>query len=124
MHLSQRFRNSSIYILTLSAVILPLLLSQTDTQVVVGKRITDAPTGFTLAPEFAAFYAANGGLALFGYPVSAPRVEGRYLVQWTERQRLEWHPENTGTNFEVLLGLLGRELTQDLDGPVFTQSAP
>ncbi|MEO8288940.1 MAG: hypothetical protein ABI670_21200, partial [Chloroflexota bacterium] len=30
-----------------------------------------------------------------------------YLVQYFERNRLEYHPENKGTPFEVLLGLLG-----------------
>ena len=47
-------------------------------------------------------------------------MENGYLVQWTERQRLEFHPENAGTEYEVLLGLLGRELTRGLDGPRFS----
>jgi hypothetical protein len=76
-------------------------------------------TGYTLAAEFVSFYDSYGGLALFGYPVSEARTENGYLVQWTERQRLEYHPENAGTRFEVLLGLLGRELTDGLDGPQF-----
>jgi hypothetical protein len=76
-------------------------------------------TGFTLAPEFVTYYDAHGGVPLFGYPVTAARVEGGYLVQWTERQRLEHHPEHNGTPFEVLLGLLGRELTAGYSGPSF-----
>jgi polysaccharide biosynthesis protein PslG len=32
-----------------------------------------------------------------------------YLVQYFERQRLEYHPEITDTRFEVLSGLLGVE---------------
>ncbi|MEO5951132.1 MAG: glycosyl hydrolase, partial [Chloroflexia bacterium] len=76
-------------------------------------------TGFTLAKEFVRFYDANGGIPQFGYPVTPVRMEDGYLVQWTERQRLEYHPENAGTNFEVLLGLLGRELTKGLEGPRF-----
>jgi hypothetical protein len=31
-------------------------------------------------------------------------------VQWFERERFEYHPENAGTRYEVLLGLLGNEL--------------
>jgi hypothetical protein len=34
-----------------------------------------------------------------------------YLTQHFERARFEHHPENAGTPYEVLLGLLGRELT-------------
>lgn len=79
-------------------------------------------TGYTLAGEFVHFYDSYGGVPLFGYPISAARTEGGYLVQWTERQRLEWHPENRGTPYEVLLGLLGRELTLGLAGPNFISS--
>ncbi|HET8630995.1 MAG TPA: hypothetical protein VFL91_26545 [Thermomicrobiales bacterium] len=32
-----------------------------------------------------------------------------YRVQYFERARFEYHPENAGTPYEVLLGLLGRE---------------
>jgi hypothetical protein len=80
-------------------------------------------TGHTLAPQFLYFYDTNGGVAQFGYPISEAREEKGYLVQWTERQRFEYHPENAGTEYEVLLGLLGRELTKGLDGPRFTSTA-
>ena len=69
------------------------------------------------------FYDANGGVPQFGYPVTPARMEGGYLVQWTERQRLEYHPENEGTGFEVLLGPLGRELTRGYEGPRFQAQA-
>lgn len=80
------------------------------------------PTGKTLAGEFLAFYDSHGGIPLFGYPVTDARMENGYLVQWTERQRMEYHPENSGTQFSVLLGLLGRELTRGLEGPRFQAS--
>jgi hypothetical protein len=32
-----------------------------------------------------------------------------YTVQYFERNRFEYHPENAGTDYEVLLGLLGAE---------------
>jgi hypothetical protein len=47
---------------------------------------------------------------MFGYPISEEFTEGGYIVQYFERARFEWHPENTGTSYEVLLGLLGREV--------------
>lgn len=49
-------------------------------------------------------------LALFGYPITEPyefEVEGQTLqVQWFERARFEWHPQNPA-GFRVLLGRLG-----------------
>jgi uncharacterized protein YkwD len=42
-----------------------------------------------------------------------------YLTQHFERARFEWHPENAGTPYEVLLGLLGAELA-----PPATRPAP
>jgi len=33
-----------------------------------------------------------------------------YTVQYFERARLEYHPENAGTPYVVLLGLMGTEV--------------
>ncbi len=55
---------------------------------------------------------------MFGYPLSeafnekSPTDGKTYLVQYFERNRLEYHPENQGTPFEVLLGLLGVQTYQ------------
>ena len=55
-------------------------------------------TGHNVPPDFAAYYAANGGLSQFGYPLSEVFTEmledGRpYEVQYFERSRFERHPE-------------------------------
>lgn len=34
-------------------------------------------------------------------------------MQYFERNRFEYHPENAGTQYEVLLGLLGNQLTEE-----------
>jgi hypothetical protein len=68
-------------------------------------------TGLTMAGEFTSYFDAHGGLPVFGYPITEARQEGGFLVQYFERERLEWHPEHAGTPFEVLLGRLGAELT-------------
>jgi hypothetical protein len=71
-------------------------------------------TGHNLANAFFTFWLNNGGLAVFGYPISEEIVEtsptdGRqYTVQYFERNRFEWHPEKPPTS-NVLLGLLGME---------------
>ena len=36
--------------------------------------------------------------------------DSSYIVQYTERARLEFHPENAGKAGEVLLGLLGNDI--------------
>ena len=70
-------------------------------------------TGHTLQHGFLEFWERNGGLPVFGYPLTEEFSEvpadfgERYTVQYLERQRLEWHPENAGTPYEVLLGRLG-----------------
>lgn len=62
--------------------------------------------------RFAEFWRANGGLAVFGYPISAAQPEispdtgQTYLTQYFERQRFEQHPENARP-YDVLLGRLG-----------------
>jgi protocatechuate 3,4-dioxygenase beta subunit len=78
-------------------------------------------TGHTLGDSseggqaIASYWTRLGGLKQFGFPISQPFTEvskddGKpYLVQYFERQRFEYHPENKGTRFEVLLGRLGAE---------------
>ena len=76
-------------------------------------------TGFTVPAVFMKFWLAKGGLPIFGYPISEARNEvnpsdnKEYLVQYFERNRFEYHPEFDEEN-EVLLGLLGAELTRHI----------
>jgi hypothetical protein len=67
------------------------------------------PTGHYLAFGFKNFWAASGGLPVFGYPLTGEFSEGGYTVQFTERQRFEYHPEFAGTPYETELGRLGYE---------------
>lgn len=76
-------------------------------------------TQHTLRPPFQAYWWGRGGALVFGYPISEPfeeasKTDGRhYLVQYFERNRMEYHPELAGTRFEILLGHLGREALID-----------
>ena len=69
-----------------------------------------AETGFCMAGRIRSFWEQNGGLPVFGYPVTAQHeelIEGKpFQVQWFERNRLELHPENKPP-YDVLLGRLG-----------------
>jgi hypothetical protein len=71
-------------------------------------------TGYNLCAPFRLYWEQNGGLERFGYPITGiieEEIEGkRYQVQYFERRRMEYHPENTGTPYEILLGLLGSDL--------------
>ncbi|MEN9936150.1 MAG: hypothetical protein RLZZ387_2729 [Chloroflexota bacterium] len=87
-------------------------------------------TGQAIAPEFWGYWSSHGlefdgapgtsfqeSLGLFGLPLSPAQQEVNptngqtYLTQHFERARFEYHPENAGTPYVVLLGLLGRERT-------------
>jgi len=48
---------------------------------------------------------------MYGYPLSEELTENGFTVQYFQRNRFEYHPENKGTRYEVLLGLLGRDIT-------------
>jgi subtilisin family serine protease len=84
-------------------------------------------TGHSLSGVFRSYWEAHGGLAVFGYPISeeftevSPTDGKLYRVQYFQRNRFELHPENAGTPYEVLLGLLGREQTTDRN---FASGAP
>ena len=75
-----------------------------------------AATGHTLGGTFKTYWEQHGGLAQFGYPITEEYQEvsltdGKtYTTQYFERARFEEHPENKGTPYEVLQGLLGREI--------------
>jgi hypothetical protein len=82
-----------------------------------------AAPGHSLCPPFRARWEQLGGLELLGQPITEPFSATRadtgqpYTVQYFERARFEYHPENAGTPFEVQLGLLGRELLNRWEGP-------
>jgi hypothetical protein len=72
-------------------------------------------TDHSLNFGFKAFWEANGGIALFGLPISEEFTEreadgAARTVQYFERARFEYHKEFTGTPYEVELGLLAEEV--------------
>jgi hypothetical protein len=68
-------------------------------------------TRHNLSGDFLGYWQANGGLPIFGYPISEPFVERGYTVQYFERNRFELHPENSPP-YNVLLGRLGADVTE------------
>jgi len=74
-------------------------------------------TGHNLSGKFKEYWDTHGGLFVHGFPITEAVTERstngkEYLVQWFERSRFELHPENAGSAYEVLLGLLGKQLSE------------
>lgn len=66
-----------------------------------------AETGHALGGGFYTYWQQNGGLSLFGYPISEEYKENGLTVQWFERARFEYHPELANTGKAIQLTLLG-----------------
>ena len=75
-------------------------------------------TGHNLGGAFREYWLSHGGLFVSGLPITEEfteinPVDGKaYTVQYFERARYEYHPENAGTPYTVLLGLLSNRLLQ------------
>jgi hypothetical protein len=86
-------------------------------------------TGYCISGRIREYWEANGGLPVFGYPITPQQqetIENQQLqVQWFERNRLELHPENQRP-YDVLLGRLGpdRLVQQNRNWMEFATSAP
>lgn len=65
-------------------------------------------TGHTLSYVFLQYYDSHGGLDVFGYPISEMVNERGFVVQYFQRGKMEWHPENAMSS-QVTLGALGNE---------------
>lgn len=82
-------------------------------------RLCFSETVFCIEGAIREFWERNGGLPVFGFPITRQQVqvvEGQELsVQWFQRNRLEVHPQG------VLLGRLGVEALdqQERDWQVF-----
>lgn len=79
----------------------------------------DATTG-----PFKSFWEQYGGLPVFGFPKSEPFQERNpdtgqvYWVQYFERNRFEYHPDEPDPSFRVLLGRLGDQYAKQNPGKV------
>ena len=74
-------------------------------------------TGHNVDARFLSYWQFNGGLEQFGFPLTEPFEQqledgNTYTVQYFERARFEWHPENAAP-YDVLLGQFGRQILAD-----------
>src|SRR5215213_7154617 len=86
-------------------------------------------TGYCITGPIRDFWERNGGLMVFGLPITPQQsepIEGKATqVQWFERSRLELHPENPWP-YDVLMGRMGAERLGQLrrDWKSFPHIAP
>jgi len=82
-------------------------------------------TGHRVCDEFLDFFNTRGGLEIFGYPLTEAfedETHGGLYVQYFQRARMEFRPENPG-RYRVELGLLVDELGYDFP-PARTEQIP
>lgn len=78
------------------------------------ERLCFSETGNCISGRFLQYWQQNGGLSIFGFPVTPERPEQNadtgktYVTQWFERNRFELHPELVAP-YDVLLGRLGSD---------------
>ena len=88
----------------------------------MGNGVYHTQTNHNVESMFAGCWSENGGLPQFGYALSEPGYQlladgNYYLVQYFERHRMEYHPENP-SNLRILLGQFGREIRGSADPAV------
>jgi LPXTG-site transpeptidase (sortase) family protein len=101
-----------------SLLLLTLLLNTGQVQAasVNGAPLFFPETGHTLAYNFREFWEQNGGLDIFGYPITEVYLENNRPVQYFERARFEWFGDLVLTQG----GLLGRWAAREKqDQPAF-----
>jgi uncharacterized protein YkwD len=100
-----------LFAVTLTATPAPVAAADNNCQ-------TFPETGFAVCGRFLSYWRANGGLEQQGLPISPvfeeknalpPSGDGAvHKVQYFERARFEYHPENQAP-YDVLRGLLGMD---------------
>ncbi len=73
-------------------------------------------TGFWVQGQFRQYWETHGGLFVQGYPITGVFKQDGYYRQYFERAVFEYHPENAGTPYVVLLTRVGADLTQSRSG--------
>jgi hypothetical protein len=81
-----------------------------------------AETGQSVQNGFLYFFDRYGGVDSLGYPISPEMTDGGWRVQYFEKGRLEFHPENEPA-YRVTVGWLG-DLLNRRQPPIPASSIP
>ena len=71
-------------------------------------------TRHVVSYAFLDYFREHGGIDIFGYPRSEFMVEGGLIVQYFQRARMEWHPENPPGSQMLLTNLVEEYLDRFL----------
>jgi hypothetical protein len=113
-----RYRLANLAIITTFMLSLLGALAAQPAHAQTGERCF-TETKQCISGRFRQYWEANGGLAVFGFPLGPAQNERNrdtgqtYLTQWFERNRFELHPENKAP-YDVLLGRLGDDVLRTL----------
>jgi hypothetical protein len=79
-------------------------------------------TGHTVSFAFLEFYNNNGGLDVFGYPITEWVIEpnGRIVQYFQRGKKMEWYPEHPPGQ-RVQLGMLGTIYVEQFVDPIHRQ---
>ena len=67
-----------------------------------------ALTGHSVSYGFLQYFDTHGGFDVFGYPITEVLMDNGTVVQYFQRAKMAWHPENAYSS-QVTLGNLGDE---------------
>ncbi len=74
------------------------------------RRVYFPETGHTVAYAFLDYFKEHGGIDVFGYPITEMYFEEGRIVQYFQRMKMEWHPEDHTS--PVHIGNLGEVYVQ------------
>jgi Tol biopolymer transport system component len=122
------WRRLPILLLLSVAILIGAAAFETTTRAQTAERCF-AETGYCISGRIREFWEQNGGLSVFGMPITTQRdemIEGEiWPTQWFERNRLELHSDNPPP-YDVQLGRLGADALrlQGRDWHDFPKMAP
>lgn len=112
---------ATVLLLLLAAIVPASALAESITAQIGAKRSAESRyfevTGHNVSEPFLSFFDRNGGLDAFGYPRTEAFEENGRLVQYFQRNRMEYWPENPHP-WKVQLALMGDLLLGPADPPV------
>ena len=98
-------------------IVIPTYLPPATLPATAGESRYYTQTGHWVRFGFLEFFDQYGGVDVFGYPITDEYVENGVVVQYFQRMRLEWYPNNpAGQN--VQMAPLGRLVHGQVDPPV------
>jgi peptidoglycan/xylan/chitin deacetylase (PgdA/CDA1 family) len=83
----------------------------------IPQKVYFPQTGYQVSEPFLTYWRVNGGLPIFGYPMTEALTEEGRTVQYFERARFEHHPDLAAAGYEVQIEHLGRALLRERDAP-------